>query len=329
MIRYRLTLLTLCFAFLAAACSWMPFIGGDDELAELAEEEETSEQRLYRDAQRYLRSSNYQSAIQGLERLEAQFPFGRYAEQAQLEIIYARYSSGDLDGASSAAERFIRLHPQHSNVDYAYYLKGLSSFSRNQGIMDRIVASDSSKRDMEPARAAYADFAQLLARFPNSQYVPDTRQRMIYLRNLLARSELNIADYYMRRGAHVAAANRAKYVIEHYPQASVTDEALVVLVEANYKLGLTDEANDLLRVLALNYPEHEAFDEAGNLVLADRVRNRDRSWTNIMTLGLIDRPDVPPPIRIEQPKTVYVDPRWKAIKPTSSRRLSGGVSTTP
>ena len=290
------------FTSCLAACSWMPFIGSDDDDKAIAEEQETNEQRLYRSAQRSLRSSNYAQAITQLEALEARFPFGRYAEQAQLELIFARYMSFDLDGANAAAERFIRLHPQHSNIDYAFYIKGLSSFSKNQSIMDRLFETDYAKRDTAPAQQAYADFAQLLARFPDSKYVPDTRQRMVHLRNLLARSEIAIADYYMRRGAYIAAANRAKYVLETYPQAESTPEALTVLVEANHKLGLDDEANNALRVLAMNYPSNENFDEQGNLVLAERVRNRDRSWTNIMTLGLLDRPDVPPPIRIEHPE---------------------------
>ena len=289
-------LLSLCLV--AGGCSWMPFFG-DDKAKPV--EAETSEQKLYRDAQRLLRSGNYTQAIASLEALEARFPFGRYAEQAQLELIYARYMSFDLDGAIAAAERFIRLHPQHSNIDYAFYIKGLASFSKNDGIMDRLFETDASKRDMAPVRAAYADFAQLLARYPDSPYVPDTRQRMVHLRNMLARSELAVADYYMRRSAFVAAANRARYILETYPQAEATPEALVVLVEANYKLGLEDEANNALRVLALNYPNYPAFDEDGNLVLAERIRNRDRSWTNVMTLGLLDRPDVPPPIKIKHP----------------------------
>ena len=293
------TVLLLC-TFLGTflgGCSWMPFVGGDDE----AQEIETTEQKFYRDAQRLLRSGNYQQAIGQLELLEARFPFGRYAEQAQLELVYARYMSFDLDGANDAADRFIRLHPQHSNIDYAFYIKGLSNSSMNEGLMDRLFTTDASKRDMEPARLAYADFGQLLARYPNSQYAPDTTQRMVYLRNVLARHEIAVADYYLRRAAYVAAANRARYVLEIYPQSEATPDALLVLVEANYKLGLEDESNNALRVLAVNYPTFPAFDESGNLVLASTIRNRDRSWTNIMTLGLIDRPDVPPPIKIRHP----------------------------
>lgn len=278
----------------------MPFVGNDDKDSDrLPEEVETTEQRLYRDAQRWLRSGNYQNAITALERLEARFPFGRYAEQAQLELIYARYQSLDYEGTRAAAERFIRLHPQHSNVDYAYYIKGLSGFYRNSGIMDRLFEAQTHKRDMAPLRESYADFAQLLARYPTSQYVPDTRQRMIFLRNVLADHELAVADYYLRRQAYVAAANRARYVLETYPQSKGVAEALLVLVESNHELGLHEEANNVLRVLATNYPQHDAFDEEGNLVLASRIRNRDRSWTNIMTLGLLDRPEVPPPIRIQ------------------------------
>jgi outer membrane protein assembly factor BamD len=154
---------------------------------------------------------------------------------------------------------------------------------------------------MTAAREAYADFAQLLARYPNSEYVPDARQRMIYLRDVLAQAELNVADYYMRRGAYVAASNRARYVLETYPRSSAIPDALALAVEANYKLGLQDAANDALRVLSMNFPDYPAFDEFGQLVLAEAVRNRDRSWINLMTLGLLDRPDVPPPLTIQQP----------------------------
>ena len=319
-------LANLMLCAVLAGCSWIPFIGGDDEGKE--PDIETSEQKLYRDSQRLLRSGNYQQAIATLEALEARFPFGRYAEQAQLELIYARYMSYDLEGSQAAADRFISLHPQHSNVDYAFYIKGLTNFGRNDGIMDRLFETDTFKRDTEPARQSYADFAQLLARFPQSQYAPDAKQRMVHLRNVLTDAELAVADYYLRRGAYVAAANRARYVLENYPQAQSTAEALVVLVEANYKLGFTDEANNALRVLALNYPNHPAFDEEGNLVLAERIRNRDRSWTNIMTLGLIDRPDVPPPIKLTHPEG-FVPPKVEQQPEPAKKKRRGWFSWLP
>ncbi len=294
------TLLICLLVTGASGCSLIPFIGNDDDSAE--QEIDTTEQILYRNAHRSLRTGNYELAIQTLERLEARYPFGRYAKQAQLELVFARYQSADHDTARNAADRFIRLHPQHNKIDYAYYLKGLSAFNKNTGLLDRVFAADLSKRDMTSANQAYADFALLLSRHPNSQYAPDAKQRMVYLRNLLAASELHIADYYLRRSAYVAAANRARYVLETYPKSTSVPEALIVLIEANYKLDLPEAANDALRVLAINYPRNSAFDAEGDLVLADRIRNRDRSWTNLMTLGILDRPDVPPPIRLEHPE---------------------------
>ena len=304
----------------------MPFIGGDGDAPEVAPE--TSEQKMYRDAQRYLRSGNYQQAIGQLELLEARFPFGRYAEQAQLELIYARYQSFDLEGATSAADRFIRLHPQHSNIDYAFYIKGLAGAGKNDGLMDRLFDTDNAKRDMAPMRDAYADFGQLLARYPNSQYAPDATQRMVYLRNVLSRAEIAVADYYMRRGAFIAAANRASYVLETFPQSESTPDALLVLIESNYKLGLQDEANNALRILSLNYPQNPAFDESGNLVLTNTIRNRDRSWTNIMTLGLFDRPEVPPPLKITHPEG-FVPPAVENQPAENPEKRRGWFSWLP
>jgi outer membrane protein assembly factor BamD len=204
------------------------------------------------------------------------------------------------EAARSAADRFIRLHPQHPNVDYAFYMKGLAAYSKDRGLADRFTSSDASKRDSSSARQAFADFSELLGRYPESQYAGDARQRMIYLRNVLADVEVNVAQFYMGRNAYVAAANRAREVVENYSQSTSVPDALAILVEANWKLGFKDAANDALRVLALNYPKYPAFDEQGNFVFADTINNRDRSWLNLMTLGLLDRPDVPPPIQIRQ-----------------------------
>lgn len=294
----RLLALVLLAAALGGCVLW-PFGGGKDE--ERTEEIDTTEQLLYRDIQRAMRAGNYPRAIEGLQQMEALFPFGRYAEQAQLEIVYAQYMSFNLESARASADRFIRLHPTHSNVDYAYYLKGLAAFNKNRGILDRIFATKLSKRDVTYARESYTDFAQLLARFPNSEYAPDARKRMVYLRNLLAEAEVSIANFYMRRGAYVAASNRARFVVENYGKTEAADDALAILIEASWKLGLEDTADDALQVLALNYPDYPAFDDDGNLVLAEQVRNRDRSWANLISFGILDRPDVPPPLKIQQP----------------------------
>lgn len=276
-----------------AGCAWMPW--GDDDTEDAVE---TTEQALYRLAQAGLRSGNYTQSIVRLERLEARFPFGRYAEQAQLELIYAHHMVRDFDAARAAADRFIRLHPQHQNVDYAYYLKGLSALARDRASFSRIAGSGTGRRDVSNMRQAFVEFQDLTTRHPNSEYAKDARQRMIHLRNVLAQAEVNIALYYLSRGAFVAAANRARHVVEHYSRTPPAADALAILIEASWKLGLTDAAEDALRVLALNFPDYRAFDENGQLVLRDAIDQRGRSWLNVLTLGLLDRPQAPPPLKI-------------------------------
>jgi outer membrane protein assembly factor BamD len=263
------------------------------------EEQQTTEQMLYKSAQSSIRGGNYRDAIQKLQKLEARFPFGRYAEQAQLELIYANFMSYEPEAARAAADRFIRLHPQHPSVDYAYYLKGLAAFNQDRGLLDRFGAADISTRDPTSSRNAFTDFSELLERFPDSQYAPDARQRMIYLRNLLAHYEISVAQFYMRRSAYVAASNRARNVVEHYSQSQSVDDALAILIEANWRIGLPEASNDALRVLALNDPHYPAFDEQGHFVFQEQSFNRDRSWLNMVTFGLFDRPPVPPPIEID------------------------------
>lgn len=294
---FRVLLVTCLLLPAFSGCSHIPFFGKDKE----PPEEETSEQLLYRSAQSSVRAGNYADGIAKLEKLEAHFPFGRYAEQAQLELIYAHYMSFSPESARSAADRFIRLHPQHPNVDYAFYMKGLAAYSKDRGLVDRFTTSDVSKRSSASARQAFADFGELVTRYPESQYAGDAQQRMIYLRNVLAAGEVNVAQFYMGRRAYVAAANRARLVVENYSQSTSVPDALAILIEANWKLGFKDAANDALRVLAANYPRHPAFDDEGNFVFAETINNRDRSWLNLMTLGLLDRPDVPPPIQIQYP----------------------------
>ena len=285
-----------CIVALAmSGCAWMPFIGDDED--ELDEEEETSEQLLYRRAQSGLRTGNYTQGITRLERLEARFPFGRYAEQAQLELIYAQHMARDLDAAKAAAERFIRLHPQHPNVDYAYYMRGLTALARDRAAFARFMSADISQRDVSHLKQAFSDFNELVTNFPASEYAKDARQRMIHLRNALADSEVNIATYYISRGANVAAANRARHVIENYDQTPAAADALAVLVEANWKLGLSEAAEDALSVLALNFPDYHGFDKDGQLVLKDVIGTRERSWLNMVSFGLLDRPEVPPPLK--------------------------------
>lgn len=300
---FTITLLAL----LAHGCSWMPFFGKDD--AQPVEVPETSEQELYQSAQRSLRSSNYTDAIKKLQALESRYPFGRYAEQSQLELIYAYYMGFKPDEARSSADRFIRLHPQHPNVDYAYYLKGLAAFEKDQTFLDRFVATDQASRDIGSARDSFADFSQLLARFPGSEYAPDARQRMIHLRNLLARSEIEVGRYYLSREAYVAAVNRGRYVVENFPSTPSVADGLALMIQGYLKLNLPEPANDALRVLITNYPNYAALDDNYNFTISEQVRNRDRSWINIATFGLLDKPDTPTTLSVKVPEGIELEPR--------------------
>lgn len=220
-----------------------------------------SAERLYREAKSALGAHDFETAIDYYEKLESRFPFGPLAQQSQIEIAYAYYKDQQSASAIAAADRFIKLYPDHPNVDYAYYLKGLVNFNQGKGLLDRYLPMDESERDPGSALAAFQDFSDLVTRFPESKYVEDSRQRMLYLRNNLARHEVHVADYYMRREAYLAAANRAKYVIENYPRTPAVPDALMVMVRAYRTLGLDDLAGDALRVLKLNYPDHEGVAE--------------------------------------------------------------------
>lgn len=219
------------------------------------EEEKTrnwSASQFYSKASGALAEGDYETAIRYYEMLEARYPFGKYAMQAQLDVAYAYYRDSEPDSAIAAADRFIRIHPRNPNVDYAYYLKGLANFNRSIDFMTRFLPTDLSQRDSGAALESFNDFAELVRRFPDSQYAADSRKRLIYLRNLIARQEVHVARYYMKRGAYLAAANRCKEVVEKYPRTPAVEEALELMVEAYNKLELQDLAADAQRVLAYN-----------------------------------------------------------------------------
>lgn len=248
---------------------------------------ESTELAYYESAQGSLRANNYANAVSKLQLLEARFPFGRYAQQAQLEIIYAYYRSAQPEAARAAADRFIRLHPRHPNVEYAYYLKGLASFDEDENFLARLFPMDPSTRDPGAARDSFNDFDQLIRRFPNSEYAPDAQKRMQYLRNLLAASEVNIARYYIHRGAYIAAANRGRYVFENLQGTAAVPDALAIMVEAYQLLGMEDLANDTLLVLSANFPEHDSLDSNGQFRSSKSVKSSGKSWLNIISFGLM------------------------------------------
>lgn len=217
--------------------------------------------RLYAEAKGALEAGYYSKAVEYYEFLETRFPFGVYGQQALLDLAFAYYKTEEFDSAISACDRFIRLYPQNPHVDYAYYLKGLVNFNRGRGLTERFLPIDLSQRDPSSALQSFRDFEDLLEKFPDSPYAADTQKRMVYLRNILAQHEVNVANYYMRRGAYVAAANRARYVIETYPRTPAVPDALVLMAKAYKVLEMDDLSNDAIRVLELNYPNHPGIHE--------------------------------------------------------------------
>ena len=286
--------LLLSLLLFLSGCSW--FGGDDDELIA-----DSGEQQMYREAQRHLKNENFSLAVRSLQGLESRYPFGQYAEQAQLELIYAHYSAYEFAAANEAADRFIRLHPRHTSVDYAYYMKGLAAYDIEPGFFSRFIPSDDTKRDVSHIQTAFAEFAQLLARFPDSAYAPDARQRMVHMRNMLARNEIHVANYYFRRGAYMAALNRGKYVVEHMQQTPSVADGLAIMGQAYLLLGLDDLAEDSIAVLCENYPDHPNLTSGCEFDSVYTMDGLQRSWINQATLGLFDPPK--PPQFNYRPKT--------------------------
>lgn len=210
--------------------------------------------KLYAEAKDQMTDGNFTEAIKYFEKLEARYPYGRYAQQAQMEVAYAYWKSNEPASALAAADRFIKLHPSHPNLDYVYYLKGLVGFNEDLGLLANLSQQDPGERDPKSSKEAFEAFRDLVTRFPNSKYTPDATLRMNYLVNSLAAQEVNVARYYMKRGAYIAAANRAQKSIQTYPNVPAQEEALAIMVDAYAKLGLNDLSEDARRVLVANYP---------------------------------------------------------------------------
>jgi outer membrane protein assembly factor BamD len=227
-----------------------------------------SAQRLYEESRNRMYLGDYKEALEYLEKIQSRYPFGRFAQQSQLDTIYIRYIENEPESALIAAERFIKANPRHLNVDYAYYMKGLVNFRRNNTILEKLVPSDRTKTDISSTSQSYSNFAELISKFPNSKYAADAHQRMLLLSNSLATYELHIADYYLQRGAYVAAVNRAKYILEHHPSTPTCANALSILAQAYIKMHMLQLANDSLRVLSLNYPQFPSLPKLNAMVRA-------------------------------------------------------------
>ena len=245
-------LLAVLAAMLVGACG----------MSELDETAGWSANKLYAEAKDELTSGNYQKAIKYYEKLESRFPYGRFAQQAQLELAYAHHKDNDAASAAAAADRFIKLHPTHPNVDYAYYLKGIIWFNEDQGFIARFADQDPSERDPKAARDSFESFKELVKRFPDSKYSKDAVERMNWLVNALASHEVHVARYYVARGAHVAAINRAQFALKNYPQAPALEEALFLMVKSYDALAMNELRDDTERIMRKNFPNSPYFSGA-------------------------------------------------------------------
>lgn len=254
-------ILVSLFALTLAGCGLLP-----DQVDETAG---WSANKLYSEAKGAMSDGGYDKAIKYFEKLESRYPYGRYAQQAQLEVAYAYYKQNEIASAVAACDRFIRLHPGHPNVDYAYYLKGLVNFNEDLGLLGHVSMQDLTERDPKAAKESFDAFKDLTTKFPESKYAADATARMNYLINALASHEVHVADYYMRRGAYVAAVNRAQTAIKTYPDAPANEKALFVMVKAYDLMGMNDLRDDAERVMRKNFPKSEYY---------ERGLNRTEPW---------------------------------------------------
>jgi outer membrane protein assembly factor BamD len=254
--------------------------------ASKSQEEVLAEEIYYENARDAMNAGNFNEAETNLDALETYYPFGRYAEQAQLDLIYARYQNLDLEGSRAAADRFLRLNPQSEHADYALYMRGLASYNLDIGLGARYMPIDVEARDPGEQRQAFQDFSGLLNRYPGSEYAPDARQRMIAIRNRLASLELLSAQYYISREAYLAANTRARYLIENYPSTPPVEDALIILAETFRFLDLKKGASDAVAMLKQNFPKSDAFNEQGEFE-SDILNSEDRSLASVVTFGLM------------------------------------------
>lgn len=240
---------------LAAVC----LIGGCATIRNFDETRGWPAPKIYAEARDEMNSRNWTRAIKLYETLEARFPFGRYSQQALLELAYSQWKDAEPLPAIATLDRFLKLYPTHPSADYAWYLRGLINFNNDLGLLGSLSRQDVSERDPRAARESFDSFRELLTRFPESRYAPDAAARMKFIVNMLASHEVHVARFYLRKGAYVAAANRAQTALTTYPQAPANEEGLLIMVKAYDAMGLTDLRNDAERVMKANFPKSKYF----------------------------------------------------------------------
>ncbi len=258
-------------------------------------EPQLTETALYRSARRRMDSKHFSEAARLFQELELLYPFGRYAERSQLEIIYAHYRAYQLSEAREAADRFLRLHSNHPNADYAQYLKALAKFAEGRRPFELSFNGALSERDLTPIRDSFDDFRKLIEGFPDSGYAADAQQRMIFIRNILADKEILIAEYYLKRNAFVAAVSRARFVVANYSQTPAVERALELLIAAYSAMEKDDLASETARVLKANHPKNPNLIADGSYRVPKLAKSSAKSILNVITFGLLAKPPSIPP----------------------------------
>lgn len=275
LIQHTHKLIGLLIVLLAiSACSSTPSLQG------------LSEDQLYFQAQQALREKNYRAALTYFRRLEIDYPFGTYAQSAQLALIFAYYKTSQFALADATAERFIRLHPNHNDVDYAYYMRGVANFPEAPTYFQDVFSSDISEKSMLQAEESFLYFADLVKQKPDSIYSADATARMVYLRNLMAHHEILIANQYMDYQAYVGAIGRARYVLENFQTSTSVPDALAVLVVSYDALNMQELEEESLATLSQNYPQHPALLENGNFDF-NYIQNQENQWLTWLSFGVI------------------------------------------
>jgi outer membrane protein assembly factor BamD len=241
---------TVLFAFSLTACSSV-----EDEQRKLVENQGAS--ALYKEAKRNMDAGNFSAAAQLLSSIDSKFPFGPLSHQVQLDLIYAYYKTGDVDQTLATIDRFVRLNPNHTDVEYAIYMRGVTNMEQDNNLFQQVFGVERSDRDPSKSKEAFEDFRRLIEKHPDSKYAADAKQRMLHIKNRLAKYEIEVARFYMRREAWIAAANRGRYVLEYFPDTEQVQQALEIMVASYNELGLDQLKDNAVKTLRLNYPKSE------------------------------------------------------------------------
>ncbi len=275
---YRMVFILSLLVIGLMPCGQLAYADADEDQEEQSETELTEEElaktaeQIYQEAREYLKDERYTKAIEAYQNLQIRYPFSRFAIQAQLDLGLAHLKNGDPDASLVTLDRFIKMQPAHPNIDYAYYLRGLVNFDRSNGLLQRFIPTDDTQRDVQSLTEAHGNFTNLLEKYPDTQYREDAEQRMVSLRNKLARHEIHVANYYVKRKAYIAAVRRAISVLENYPRSTSVPDALVLLKKSYTKLNLPELSDDIKRVYALNYP-NGAPEETVETSIAEDIWN--------------------------------------------------------